>query len=91
MTAAAGAQDSATAKKVAFSKDTAARSVTLEGDDFNPGGTLTGGSRKNASSALAGLHALAEAEAELAAHQQALNNATQGLAALAATAKEHQK
>lgn len=35
-------QDSATAKKLAFHKDVHTRCITLEGDDFNPGGLLTG-------------------------------------------------
>ena len=43
-------QDSSTAKKLAFHKDVASRCVTLDGDDFNPSGTLTGGSRNKTSS-----------------------------------------
>ena len=35
-------QDAATAKSLAFNKDVRTRCVTLEGDDFNPSGTLTG-------------------------------------------------
>ena len=35
-------QDSASAKKLAFHKDVHTRCITLEGDDFNPGGLLTG-------------------------------------------------
>ncbi len=35
-------QDQGTAKKLAFHKDVHARCVTLEGDDFNPSGLLTG-------------------------------------------------
>jgi hypothetical protein len=37
-------QDASTAKTLAFNKDVRTRCITLEGDDFNPGGTLTGGS-----------------------------------------------
>jgi structural maintenance of chromosome 2 len=36
-------QDAATAKSLAFHKEVHTRCVTLEGDDFNPSGTLTGG------------------------------------------------
>lgn len=32
------ADDAATAKKLAFSREVNTRCVTLEGDDFNPGG-----------------------------------------------------
>lgn len=39
-------QDSATAKKLAFDKNVERRCVTLEGDDFNPKGLLTGGARQ---------------------------------------------
>lgn len=39
-------QDAATAKKLAFSREVERRCVTLEGDDFNPKGLLTGGARQ---------------------------------------------
>ena len=46
-------QDTGSAKKLAFTKEVNTRCVTLDGDDFNPGGTLTGGSRnKNNSGTL---------------------------------------
>ena len=64
--------DSATAKKLAFNKDVASRCVTLDGDDFNPSGTLTGGSRNKTNSILSQLHALAEFEADLAEHKERL-------------------
>ena len=35
-------QDAAAAKTLAFHRDVRTRCITLEGDDFNPGGTLTG-------------------------------------------------
>lgn len=35
-------QDSGTAKALAFHKEVRTRCVTLDGDDFNPGGLLTG-------------------------------------------------
>lgn len=43
-------QDAGTAKKLAFSREVNTRCITLEGDDFNPGGTLTGGSRNKGGS-----------------------------------------
>ena len=36
------AQDAVTARTLAFAKEVRTRCVTLEGDDFNPSGTLTG-------------------------------------------------
>ena len=56
-------QDSGTAKKLAYSREVHQRCITLQGDDFNPSGLLTGGSRANQASVLAGLHELAQAEA----------------------------
>ena len=45
-------QDAGSAKKLAFTKEVGARCVTLDGDDFNPGGTLTGGSRNHNNSGM---------------------------------------
>lgn len=64
--------DSATARKLAFHKDVASRCVTLDGDDFNPSGTLTGGSRSKTNSILSQLHALAACEVELSEHKERL-------------------
>lgn len=44
--------DPDTAKKVTFSNQIRARSITLEGDIYDPEGNLSGGSRKNTSSIL---------------------------------------
>ena len=44
--------DATSAKKLAFTKEVGIRSVTMEGDDFNPGGTLTGGSRRKGPSGM---------------------------------------
>lgn len=84
-------KDAGTAKKLAFSRDVNTRCITLDGDDFNPGGTLTGGSRNKGGSVLARLHALADAEAELAAHQATLAQAEAALKAMAASAKDFKK
>jgi structural maintenance of chromosome 2 len=35
-------QDAVTARTLAFSREVRTRCVTLDGDDFNPSGTLTG-------------------------------------------------
>eukprot|EP00246_Nothoceros_aenigmaticus_P002781 TRINITY_DN1364_c0_g1_i5.p1 TRINITY_DN1364_c0_g1~~TRINITY_DN1364_c0_g1_i5.p1 ORF type:complete len:709 (+),score=158.46 TRINITY_DN1364_c0_g1_i5:68-2194(+) len=60
------------AKQVAFHQDVRVTSVTLEGDLFQPSGLLTGGSRKGGGELLLRLHALAEAEHNLAIHLQEL-------------------
>ncbi|PSR93333.1 Structural maintenance of chromosomes protein like [Actinidia chinensis var. chinensis] len=61
------------AREVAFDKEISTRSVTLEGDIFQPSGLLTGGSRKGGGDLLRKLHALAEAETELSVHQKRLS------------------
>ena len=83
------AQDSATAKRVAFDRGVQTRCVTLDGDDFNPGGTLTGGSRAAGGSVLTRLVELTAAEADLASHRAALDAARKALRDMAAAAKQH--
>ncbi|XP_030936006.1 structural maintenance of chromosomes protein 2-1-like [Quercus lobata] len=61
------------AKEVAFNREIRTRSVTLEGDIFQPSGLLTGGSRKGGGDLLRQLHHLAEAESKLYAHKKMLS------------------
>ncbi|EIE18219.1 RecF/RecN/SMC protein [Coccomyxa subellipsoidea C-169] len=84
-------KDATTAKSLAFHKEVRTRCVTLEGDDFNPSGTLTGGSRSAGASLLTRLHELALAEEELAGHSETLAAAEAQLKGMAAAAKEHAK
>lgn len=71
----AARQDAATAKRLAFSREVASRCITLDGDDFNPSGTLTGGSRAKGGDVLTKVQALCEAEATLQKHCAALDAA----------------
>jgi structural maintenance of chromosome 2 len=82
--------DAASAKKVALGREVARRAVTLEGDDFNPAGVLTGGSRPSAS-VLTTLARLAEAEDALRSAEQRLSEADSALQRLASAAKAHEK
>lgn len=82
--------DAASAKKVALGREVGRRAVTLEGDDFNPAGVLTGGSRPS-HSVLTTLARLAEAEESLRAAELRLSEAESGLARLASAAKAHEK
>jgi len=82
--------DAASAKKVALGREVARRAVTLNGDDFNPAGVLTGGSRPS-SSVLTALARLAEAEDALRAAESRLREADAGLARLASAARAHQR
>lgn len=66
-------RDVEAAKACAFTDGIRVRSVTLEGDLFDPAGTLTGGSRAPASnSVLARFAELAEKQGQLVEHEQRL-------------------
>jgi structural maintenance of chromosome 2 len=82
--------DAASAKKVALGREVARRAVTLDGDDFNPAGVLTGGSRPS-TSVLTTLARLAEAEEALAGAAAKLAEAEAGLRDLQSAAKAHEK
>ncbi|KAL5017230.1 hypothetical protein ScPMuIL_006819 [Solemya velum] len=58
-------QDMDTAKKVTFDERVSKKSVTLEGESFDPAGTLTGGARAQTSSVLEKLQELHSVEDQL--------------------------
>ncbi|CAK9228215.1 unnamed protein product [Sphagnum troendelagicum] len=76
------------AKQVAFHKDIMTRSVTIDGDIFEPRGLLTGGSRKGGGELLLRLHSLAETEANLAVHTRKLSEIESEIATLAPLQKK---
>lgn len=80
-------KDQKTAAKLV--RDIRCRCVTLEGDDFNPGGTLTGGSRKSGGATLERVAAWKAAAMELESHRQALHAARQKLDELKPAAEQH--
>jgi structural maintenance of chromosome 2 len=57
--------DAETAKKVTFDPNVRMRSITLEGDSYDPSGTLSGGSAPNSSGVLVTLQKLNELNREL--------------------------
>jgi structural maintenance of chromosome 2 len=63
--------DSKTAEIVTFDKGIRTRSVTLQGDVFDPAGTLTGGSQPSGGSILAQLQHLTELRTRLASQEAA--------------------
>ncbi|KAL6061697.1 Structural maintenance of chromosomes protein 2 [Balamuthia mandrillaris] len=65
-------KDAQSAKTVTFNKDIRTRSVTIEGDEYDPRGTLTGGSRSKGGSVLAALQRLNDARQKLEAHEEEL-------------------
>ncbi len=80
--------DAGAAKTVAFDDAVKTKCVTLDGDSYDPAGTLTGGSRRNGGALLSQLQALNEcrdklhaAQAELAAVDAALAELHKGAAA----------
>ncbi|KAK4938463.1 Structural maintenance of chromosomes protein 2 [Elasticomyces elasticus] len=62
-------QDAETAKRVTFDPAVRLKSVTLEGDVYDPSGTLSGGSSPNSSGVLVILQKLNEVTKELEKHQ----------------------
>lgn len=84
-------KDSDSAKAVAFNKEVYTSCVTLDGDLFNPAGTLTGGSRSATSSVLTRLHKLTEAEEELHRCRADVQRAKAELQNLESSSKEFNK
>ena len=84
-------QDSGTAKKLAFAREVNQRCVTLQGDDFNPSGLLTGGSRPSGGGVLTNLHELSEAESKLRSLSSQLSEVEKRILTLSSAAREHKK
>ena len=76
------------AKAVAFDPAVKNRTVTLEGDDFNPAGTLTGGSNTNLGVILNKVAELSEAQQELSLRQTELKSLVAQLKTAAADSSE---
>ena len=64
--------DAATAKRVTFDPAVRMKSITLEGDSYDPSGTLSGGSSPNSSGVLVTLQKLNELTKELGFQEQEL-------------------
>ena len=62
--------DAQVAERVTFDKGVRTRAVTLQGDMFDPAGTLTGGSQSKSGSVLAQLQTLNTLRAKLAAQEE---------------------
>ena len=67
-------EDAETAKRVTFDPTVRMKSVTLEGDVYDPSGTLSGGSSPQSSGVLVTLQKLNELTKDLRAQEQALAN-----------------
>lgn len=73
-------EDAATAKLVTFNDAVRMKSVTLEGDVYDPSGTLSGGSSPNSSGVLVTLQQLNEITKELSIRENALNELQSSMA-----------
>lgn len=67
------------------------RTVTLEGDVYDPSGTISGGSKNNLGTTLSKLTELAQATQDLEAKQARMQVVDQKVAACASTASKHEK
>lgn len=67
-------EDAETAKRVTFDPAVRMKCVTLEGDIYDPSGTLSGGSSPNSSQILVTLQKLNELNDRLKAHEDELSN-----------------
>jgi structural maintenance of chromosome 2 len=77
------------AKKVTFHRDVKVKTVTLEGDSFDPSGSLSGGAKQRDEPVLSKLHKLAEAQTQLTNNQEQLTDVRKELSQLAAKAQQH--
>ncbi|XP_076058324.1 structural maintenance of chromosomes 2 [Oratosquilla oratoria] len=82
-------RDMDTAKTVTFNPRVMKKSVTLDGDVFDPAGTLTGGSRRQGGSILAQLDAVKEYQDQLNHKSQELANVEQQLHYLQRNAEQY--
>ncbi|EER42595.1 nuclear condensin complex subunit Smc2 [Histoplasma capsulatum H143] len=73
-------QDADTAKRVTFDPSVRMKSVTLEGDVYDPSGTLSGGSSPNSSGVLIILQQLNELMGQLAQNERALRDLQETMA-----------
>ena len=71
--------DADTAKRVTFHKNVRLRSVTLDGDVYDPSGSLSGGSRASTSSILTRIQQLKKVKFELVSARQHLETISAAL------------
>eukprot|EP00903_Cladosiphon_okamuranus_P020312 g18637.t1 len=76
------------AKEVAFDRGVRAKTVTLDGDSFEPQGTLTGGSKSTLGVVLGRLTELQSASRELGMHEERLRVVSDKIHRLSAASKK---
>uniref|UniRef100_A0A7M5XBT0 SMC hinge domain-containing protein n=2 Tax=Clytia hemisphaerica TaxID=252671 RepID=A0A7M5XBT0_9CNID len=85
------AADLNSAKKVAFDPNVKTRTVTLDGDVFDPSGTLSGGARRQQQSILASIQELQDARTELSNKEKELRNVEKELEGIKSVAERYNK
>lgn len=73
-------KDKETAKAITFNPSIGVKSVTLEGDIYDPGGTLSGGAAPSGSGILVKVQELRAIEKQIAVHKKELDEASRELA-----------
>jgi len=81
----------ATARSVTFNKLVQVKSVTLEGDAFDPQGTLSGGSKSSRGSVLVQLQRLREIHDQIASVEASVAVCKEKLAAWKSSSSKHEK
>ena len=72
--------DKQSAQAVTFNKNVGVKSVTLEGDVYDPSGTLSGGAAPSSGGVLVRLQELRGLEMEIAEHSKVLDEVSRDLA-----------
>lgn len=75
-------------EQVAFDRGVRAKTVTLDGDSFEPQGTLTGGSKSTLGVVLGRLAELQSASRELGVHEERLRVVSDKIHRLSAASKK---
>lgn len=83
--------DAQTAKIITFNKNIRAKSVTLDGDVYDPHGTLSGGSKPQSSGILIKVQELNEVRAEIKQHTQLLDDLEKEIEASQKSIAEYRK
>jgi structural maintenance of chromosome 2 len=71
--------DKESAQQVTFNKTVGVKAVTLDGDVYDPSGTLSGGAAPNSSGILVKVQELKVVEKEIAEHRRILDQVTKEL------------
>ena len=83
--------DKQSAQAVTFNKDIDVKSVTLEGDVYDPSGTLSGGAAPSSGGILVKVQELRTLENEISKHKQVLDEVSRELAGAKTVIDQYKK